>query len=87
MIDLRNLLDLGENQPKVIIILKLLIYRRRYYADHLKFLNRHSEREHEKEIARQRAKLKEKNWGPDKEFERVMLQKYVNRYAFAVIYN
>jgi hypothetical protein len=45
----------------------------------LKFLNRHSEREEEEKKMRQASKLKEKLWGPDKEFERVMLQKYVNR--------
>jgi hypothetical protein len=51
----------------------------RYYADHIKFLNRHYEKELEKEKLRHAAKLKAKTWGPEKEFERVMLQKYVNR--------
>ena len=81
MIGLHNLLDLGENQFQCILLQPQLKHQFRYYADHLKFLNRHSERELAKEKARQALKLKEKNWGPDKEFERVMLQKYVNRFA------
>ena len=79
MLGSQNLLDLGEDKAVVTCRGYEFTIICRYYADHLKFLNRHSEREHDREMARQAAKLKEKNWGPDKEFERVMLQKYVNR--------
>jgi hypothetical protein len=53
----------------------------RYYADHLKFLNRRQCKEELKEKTRKASKLKEEVWGPAKEFERVMLQKHISRYT------
>ena len=79
MLGSQNLLDLGEDKAVVTCRGYEFTIICRYYADHLKFLNRRQCKDELKEKARKASKLKEELWGAAKEFERVMLQKHINR--------